>query len=142
MAYLEEKNTFRFIPQKYTEQDILYLHETLLTTGFHVIEVPSFEFGRTLMRTFLDSLNFYTNIACLSNQVMIGSGLVNIYSSVYQQSEEGLNQYLIEHYDFDFLWIEESNEWRSKTWYLEFENSLQEQHIDKFAPIIILKERS
>ena len=142
VAYLDQNYNQRFINNPYSEKDILYLHETFLTAGFHTICVPSYEFGCTVMKTFLRSLNFYTDIACITENVLHIDGVTDLYSLLHNngafKSRQKLNEFIIEEFDYDFLWIEEKKEWLGTQWYIEFEDAIREHHIDKFMPIIIL----
>jgi|SaaInlStandDraft_7_1057024.scaffolds.fasta_scaffold06154_9 hypothetical protein len=145
MAYLDESYNQRFIRNPYSEQDILYLHETFLMAGFHTICVPSHTFGRTIMKTFLRSLNYYTDIACLTTQPsQLGGTVTDLFTLLHNygalKSRQRLNEFIIEEFDFDFLWIEEKPAWLVERWYLEFEEALKAHHADKFMPIIIIKK--
>ncbi|HJM68662.1 MAG TPA: hypothetical protein QGF02_01830 [Candidatus Babeliales bacterium] len=145
MAYLDECYSQRLINNPYSEQDILYLHETFLTVGFHGISVPSFDFGRAIMRTFLKSLNCYSDVACLTSHTdPLGDGVTDLYSVLSSRgaldNEDRLKDFILEEFDYDFLWIEEKPEWIFQPWYMEFENALKELHIDKFMPVIIVRQ--
>ena len=134
----------RMINNPYSEQDILYLHETFLTVGFHGIYVPSFSFGRAIMKTFLKSLNCYSDVACLTKGIEpLGNEVTDLYSLLFAKNilghEDRLKDFILEEFDYDFLWIEEKSEWAFQQWYIEFVEALKELHVDKFMPVIIVK---
>jgi hypothetical protein len=138
------QNTSRTSPTKaFSEQTILDLNEQLLTNGFHYLTVRNVSAGRTLFYTFLNSLNYYSEIACLtlSDQPLTGK-VIDLYESLQQYGYllelPYLEDLLQEKWQFDFLWIEVTQELLNTGWFYNFLDSLIEVHLQKAIPIFIV----
>ncbi len=87
----------------------------------------------------------FRKVACLTSHTdPLGDGVTDLYSVLSSRgaldNEDRLKDFILEEFDYDFLWIEEKPEWIFQPWYMEFENALKELHIDKFMPVIIVRQ--
>lgn len=98
----------RFVQQRISEKDIIDLHELLLTNGIHVITQVPYKKFRTVMITFLDSLNYYHNVSLFTRDTMIEvpTGISVIHLDNAYHSKDYLYQFFLEDFDYDFIWIE------------------------------------
>ena len=101
--------------------------------------------GRAIIQRFLDSLAVYNDIACIS---LSDKPLPNYISDVYYELANGgyldpfgnyyLDDYFIEHFYFDFLWIEATQKLFNSTWFQDFENKILSFKIEEHIPLIIV----
>ncbi len=124
-----------------TETEILILQDKFLTNGFQSIQVKDITAGRALIQTFLASFTMYCNVACVSlEQESLHTDMFNIYYELETSKNVDLTleQFLIDQFYFDFIWIEETPSLLSKSWYQEFKNLIIGHKLDQHLPIIIL----
>ncbi len=126
----------RFFEPPFSEQEIIELNDVFLTHGIHDITVSDIAAGRTLIDTFLSSLNYYNNVACLTaSDIPLRSSIFDIYSEV---AGGDLEEFFLEQFYFDFLWIEVSPTLTETAWFLNFELKLLSFNMDQLLPVIIL----
>lgn len=122
-----------------SDRDIILLSNAFLTSGFHNIQVLSFQGGRDLLWKFLEYLK-YSNVACLSvnyRKNYKNEFVINLYDKFSQEyNEQAINDFLLNEFCFDFLWIECSKELVKESWFLFFKNKLIEYEIANDLPII------
>lgn len=141
---MESARSMKHVHQSISEYDILELQEIFLTYGLHSIKVPSISFGRDLVIRFLDSLHCYSNIACLSLSARpLRTSVVNLYeelglSGALAHSHTNLETFLLEHFYYDFLWIEMTQELDEAPWYWYFEQKLLDFNLIKTLPVVIV----
>lgn len=126
-----------------TEHDILALSDTFLTRGFHDIHVSNFSFGRALLKQFLALLNCYGTIACLAvNYHRSGQDdtIDNLHEHLQKitltSHEQALNDFLLNEFHYDFLWIEWSSELLHQPWCMRFKRKLIEFDLAHELPIV------
>lgn len=142
---LESARSMKHVQHVLSEYDILELQEIFLTYGFHSLVVPSLPFGRDLTIRFLDSLNCYSNIACLSlSSRPLRSSVINVYeelgfSGALVHSGTTIETFLLDQFYYDFLWIEMTQELDEAPWYWLFEQKLLEFNLFKALPIVIIQ---
>jgi len=125
-----------------TESSILELQDTFLTNGFHHIKVKDIESGRSLISTFLDSLGLYHDVACLTaaGHEFLDPLVTHLHfgSKNIDEADKELEYFFIEHFYYDFLWIETSQELDVQPWYPLFKTKLNEFNVNHGAPIIFM----
>jgi len=137
----------RFIEEPLSEVEILDIQDVFLTNGIHTLHVPTVSAGRRLINTFLHSLDCYYTPACLTGAVEpLHSTVYDLYADVTRYAlgmahGGDLEEFFIERFYVDFLWIEQSEVLKKTTWYAEFEQRLIDLKIDQHIPIICLKYR-
>jgi hypothetical protein len=127
----------------FSEEQIIELSDKFLTNGFHHIEVESVEHGRIFMTTFLNSLNYYHDVAVLSSDASVMQGHTNIFSVLVQEDlitkpSYNFTEFLCNNFYYDFLWIEVTSDLKDATWFKHFEQDLLSLNFDKIMPIMVL----
>lgn len=131
------------MPATYYEQDIIDLHNIFLTHGVHYITVVDLKQGRELVQTLLQSLHYYTNVACVTlDHEPLAESVCDVYAEMATQyspviTNDIVEQYLLDRFYFDFMWIEASEQLLRSSWYASFENKLNTMN-KSLLPIIIL----
>ncbi|MCL4229634.1 hypothetical protein KJZ61_02995 [Candidatus Dependentiae bacterium] len=95
-----------------TEDDIIILQEDFLVNGLHHIQVSDTSNGRSLIGMFLASLDCYHNVACLTADVVSDEQKIIDLLQDLREYARGrditvcLDEFLVERFYYDFLWIE------------------------------------
>lgn len=129
-----------------SDEQIIHLNNLLLTPGTHTIIVQDIETGRTMLDTFLLSLNYYHRVAFLSLSPHQCPPHTDLYTTLLEKGyldatgklHKDMEDFFIEE-NFDFIWIEEQHALEQNTWYPIVHRTLQSLNIDREAPIIILR---
>ena len=135
------------VAQPFSEKEILYLQELFLTNGCHWLRVKDIHTGRSIVLTLLYSLNYYHDVAYLSiNTMTLDSTMFDVYAHMLEKKYlEGqyydMEDFLIEHFYADFLWIEETCELQMAPWYTHFLQALNDLKLDKHIPLVFLSYR-
>lgn len=107
-----------------TETDILSLQDAFLTTGFHSIQCADQAEGRSLIEAFLASLPMHRSIACLTleNGLDLPNTVFDLYASLYNDglTEQSIEEFFINDFYYDFMWIEISEPLLTAPWYEHF----------------------
>ena len=126
-----------------SEYDIITLHKQFLSNGFHTISGVDVQSTRKTIFVFLQSLNYYHNIGFLSFSCDTFHGyFYNIYKELLNGDylntacDKDIEQFFLEHFFFDFIWIEESPALLKSGWYIYFKQKLIDLNINKSIPII------
>lgn len=127
------------------DDQIIALNDLLLTPGFHTVLVNDIATGRILLDTFLLTLNCYYQVGCLSiNPKPWPAGIDNIYQQLlngdYLKTKD-LEQYFMDSFHADFIWIEEQPALTNMPWFELFKQKIIELHLDHELPIISLVYR-
>ncbi len=125
-------HTSKLIKKPFSETDILYLHDRFLSNGFQYITAKDIAAGRSIIDTCLTSLNYYQDIACLS--------VINVYEELLWKglSTCNIEEYLLDQFYSDFMWIELTSILATEVWFTKFEQLIIDLHIDQHMPIVIL----
>lgn len=133
----------RFIKEPLSESTILDIQDAFLTNGIHTLYVENVTTGRSLVNTFLRSLDCYCATACLTCSVQpLPATVYDLFPDVdsYACSACGdLEEFFIERLYVDFLWIEYTQKLEEVWWVSDFEQKLRDLKIDQHIPIICLK---
>jgi hypothetical protein len=117
------------VNENLTEHDILSLQDAFLINGFHSIHVSNQAVGRTLINNFLDSLPMYTRNACLTlnDTQSLPDTIFDVYTTLYLEglNEQGIEEFFINEFYFDFVWIECSQELMQALWFAHFNKILE-----------------
>lgn len=135
------KGSSRIFREPFSESDVLYLHNLFLTPGKHTIHVDNINQGRLIIRNLLDSLQYYQKVACLSLQdAPLPNGVVDILATLvaedYLVNTDQLTLFFLDHFYYDFVWIEETNDLIESVWYKQFERHILNFKLDSIVPII------
>jgi hypothetical protein len=129
-----------FLRHPFSEDDILTMHELLLTPGIHYIGVTDINAGRVAMKTFLDALRYYHKIGFLTlapDTIPYG-----VEDMVQELAEHGLlknrslmGSYFATEFDYDCIWIESDKKLLHEPWIQAFFNELH--NFQTIIPIIV-----
>lgn len=130
-----------------SEHEILELQDLFLTPGFNYLELPSSEAGRELVTSFLNSLQHYSQIACLTTrpealpQATTSLHDEMAFSGALALSHSRLDAFLLEQFHYDFLWIECTPDLLESPWYGYFEQKLSDFNIAATTPVLLVSYR-
>ncbi len=132
------------ICQPLSDQAILEIQEKFLSNGFQYLKVKNIKEGRLLIKSFLNSMSIHHDIACLTLQEgSLPLNVTNIYPVLngggYLSSFESCNieEYFIEHFYFDFMWVEATNKLLLSGWFERVKNLVINSAIDHHIPILV-----
>lgn len=141
MHYIHEISK---VHQPLSEQAILEIQEKFLSNGFQYLKVKSIKEGRSIIETFLNTLTLYNDVACLTTTkdpilhnatdiygIFEAGGYLSPFESCY------LEEYFIEHFYFDFMWIEATMDMLTSTWFEDVKKILIHTAIDQHIPILV-----
>lgn len=133
------------MPESLSEADILYLEDRFLTNGFHYITVHDIIAGRSLMYRFLHSLNYYSDHAVLSiADLPLDSSITDIYYELLyggyidHSSYSDLDEFFINQFYYDFIWIEASKQLMNQQWFSEFFEKMINFKLNEHMPVLIV----
>jgi len=137
--------SFEVLQEPFSEQSILELQEKFLTNGFHYIKVPNQRFGRILIERFLATMHTHHDKACITLDINpLGDQVANIYHVLTNMGYldpfdlHDMRDFFIEHFYFDFMWIEATKKLLVSSWFCEFEKLLLDFHMEKHIPMIVV----
>lgn len=135
--------TTAFTKTTLAEHEILALQEKFLTNGLHHIKVETIVAGRELLGQFLPSLQtIHHQVACITlSDLPLQNDIVDVYQELTLcQKVDGydLEEFFIERFYVDFLWIEATPLLLKKEWFGDFEKKLLDYNIEKQIPIIVM----
>ncbi len=122
-----------------SDTQILELQDLFLCNGIHAMHVSQVDEGRCIIYNFLEALRCFNLIGCFTPDENLQDHVFNIYTHFKKnklfddQNRNRLEQFLLEDFDFDFIWIEQCDQ-ESKS----FLKKIQELKIDSRLPIILL----
>lgn len=124
-----------------SDQQIIDLHMRFLTNGFQHIQVPTIKEGRELIQTLLSSLDYYHAVACLTtSDLELPANAQDLFSDLVEGRyvPNNLEQFFLEHDDFDFLWLELTPCLLMQPWIDEFKSLLIDHHLHMRMPIMCI----
>ncbi len=124
-----------------TETDLLYLNAIFTTKGIHHIRAADELSGRLLIQNVLASLQWYYQIACVAaTEEMIIAYADNIITKLSHPYSDGMmEQFFLEEFYYDFVWIEMTEDLKQQAWIESFQEHLSFFQIDRIIPIIIIE---
>jgi hypothetical protein len=111
-AILRDEKLIKSFNPPFCDFQIIELQNIFMSPGIHKITVKNITSGRSLMDTFLKSLNYYHHVGCLTTiPVHLDDQTIDMYKLIqkYTQSFEidrAIEDFFVEHSSFDFVWIE------------------------------------
>ena len=142
--FVEHIHEINLIKQPFSDSDILEIQEKFLCNGFQYLKGLDEAQGRNIIYTFLDSLSLYHNIACLTlDSEPLRDGITDLYAELsaggYLNSFEPyyLEEYFIEQFYFDFIWIEATRTLLMSLWFDQVKKKIIDTAIDQHIPILV-----
>ncbi len=120
------------------DECILAVQDKLLSQGFQYLRVDSIQEGRQIIRLFLQSLSLYHAIGCLTLETAPQEA-----ASIYDHLELCFwDKYLMQEYfinfQFDFMWIEATEEMLSNPTFEQIRQAMIQSMIDRHMTILVL----
>ena len=121
----------------FTDAQIITIYDMLLKPGIYYWKMPDLKTGRNILWSFLQSLDYYDDIACISyNQDPLPLTVLPLveywqmtgYLDCAQQ--ELLCSYFTQEWSHDFIWIEYDQALSNAPWLAQVEQQLQERSLD------------
>ena len=116
----------------FSDTEIMRISDMLLTPGIHQWTMPNVKTGRTVLWSFLTSLDYYGDIACITTSSLALPAsvlpLLEYWKVTGYLSEEngyGLASFFAQECTHDFLWIERDEQLRHTYYYAALEQELK-----------------
>ena len=128
----------------FSEQDVLELQEIFVTLGVHTIKTKNIAQGRKIIKIILDSLNYYHNIGCVTQEKDTPITTCDILKHiVLEKIEKGdlltnLEDFLAVHPCFDFIWIEFTENLKKEFSYKAVKNIFDMYHVEERMSVLIV----
>lgn len=143
---VERLHEINLITEPFSDSQILDLQEKFLTNGFSYVKASSVVKGRSIINAFLNSLHVYHDPVCLSvaKLPIIQSPVFDLYTELqaggYLSSFESyyLDEFFIERFYFDFMWIEATRELLISSWFEDVKSKMLDMGLDQHIPIIVV----
>jgi hypothetical protein len=131
-------NEIESISQPLNDESILHMQDLLLSHGFQYLRLKSISEGRMLMQTFLENLSYHS-VGCLTLES--NPGVTDIYQILdagdYLSDKYALQEYFLDHFQFDFVWIEATQELLSSENFEQIKQAMITCVLDHHMPILI-----
>ena len=144
-AIVQQIKLARHVREPFSDGDILDLQDAFLNNGIHYMQVDDIQSGRSLINLFLQSLNHYHNVASLTtSSSLLTAGTADLYSELIlgghltQPDPCALEDFFLDQFDYDFMWIETSDELFSTPWFISFFKQLTQCKLNQLIPILVL----
>src|SRR3989304_5227238 len=138
-------NTLKSLREPLSESEILDLQDVFLSNGFHHIRVKNIDCGRSIMQIFLRTLYCYNDIACLTmGSKPLEPKVCDVFSELVQGNYldqfnlHNWDEFFIEQFYYDFMWIEATHQLVTSPWFAEFEDKIVTFKIDQHIPVVIV----
>ena len=143
--FLEHIHEINLIIEPFSDAGILEIQEKFLCNGFQYLKSPRMAAGRKIVYTFLESLALYHDVACLSlDNEPLKPGITDLYAELsaggYINSFEsyGLEEYFVEQFYFDFVWIEATRKLLTSSWFEQVKRKIIDAALDQHIPILVI----
>jgi len=128
-----------------SDKDILIFEEKLLNSGFQFLRVPTMQLGRNWISTFLDTLLLYHEVGCLSaDAIEDDKNIIDMYEQLTDcgylstLNNARLEDFFMNHFYYDFIWIELDEIMVAKAWFNTFIEGLELHGISHRIPVLIV----
>ena len=143
--HLVESSHVRLLQEPLSDTDILELQDKFLSNGVQPLKVKNIAQGRSIVEKFLQTLNIYHDVACLTvSDLPFSAPTTNMHDELLKGGyldplePQYLEEFFIEHFYFDFLWIEATEDLLSSKWFSDVEKKIFSYKINQHIPIIVL----
>lgn len=133
------------IPETLSEETILDVQNQFMTNGFHYIGMADRQSSRELVMTMLSCLNYYDSVACLTlGQEPLEPHVADIHLELLAwhcimptSPSNALQEFFLDTFYYDFMWIEASEKLLQEPWFSRFEECIINLELDKKLPILV-----
>jgi hypothetical protein len=142
-AHLIKDSSSRQLSTKLSVDDILYLQQIFLTTGLHHIVAPNLSIGRRTMHLLLRSMNCFSNAACLTWEHKASLKGYDVLGRLIdycgqEANMDAIEEYFIEEFEADFLWIEMSDAFMQNPFVVQAFNIMHVLNIIHKIPVVLI----
>ena len=133
----------RYIEIPCSERDIMYLQQICMIPGVHTIAVPSLASGRNLLIEIIAALAWHQDVGYLGVEEFSTTKypITNITQAFeWPLDQEKLEEFFIDSFYNDLIWIEHTTQLFSMPWIETFEQQLLAYKLDTMIPIIIIEK--
>lgn len=130
----------------FLEHDVLDLQAMFVKPGIHVIKVKNILDGRIIIKTILDSLNYYRNIGFISqenkNIELLGYNIMSHINLKTKSDHDFLidvEKFFSDHSCFDFIWVEFSQDIEKKCSLQDLKKIFTMFHAQERMPVLIIQ---
>lgn len=128
-----------------SECEILDIQNKFLSNGFQHIKVKNIRQGRAVVKRFLSSMGMYHDITCLTlSDIPLSKNVCNLYHELLfngyldHDSLQFLEEFFIDEFYFDFMWIEASRKLLTSSWFKFLEKKLINFKLEQHLPMIVI----
>ena len=135
---------YKHLSSNLSEKEILSLQEFFWATGFHYLKVDTISQGRTLIKLFLSSLDYYKNVGCITlSSGALPMNATNLYTELkqfnaLQENSQNLEKFLLEAFYYDFVWIELTPSLLTSPWLGHLEQKIIDFNLASTMPILFI----
>lgn len=139
-ASVQESMTY----SQLSEQEILNLQDLFLTYGYNHLAAASIIEARALISLFIASFHNFSRIACLTtSSLALPDATIKLHEELALNGalafdHHRLDEFLLNNFYYDFLWIECSDELMQAPWFSYFEKKLHDYNITASMPILFV----
>ena len=149
LKLLQDTQNARHVQMPFSDSDILDLQDAFLNNGLHYIKVDDLKSGRSLIRLFLGSLNVYHNTASLTIlPEPLDPAVTDLYVELLMggtldaRASHKLEEFFLERFYHDFLWIEITDALIKNSWVTEFFKRITDFRLDQLIPILVVSYKN
>lgn len=133
----------RQLSAKLSVDDILYLQQIFLTTGLHHIAVPNLSVGRKIMRSLLQSMHYFNNTACLTQEHKTSLEGYDVLGHLKdfcgkEADSNAIEEYFLEEFEADFLWVELNEALMQNSFVVQILNIMHVLDITHKIPVVAI----
>jgi hypothetical protein len=133
----------RQLSKKLSVDDILYLQQLFLTTGLHHIVVPDLSVGRKIIHSLLQSMHYFSNTACLTQQHKVSLKGYDVLGRLINYCGQEANsnvieEYFLEEFEADFMWVELNEELMQNPFAVQVFRIMHVLDIIKKMPVVTI----
>lgn len=126
-----------------SEQDYIEMYNLFLASGTHHLEVENISAGRNLIDVFLQTLKNFHEVGCLTLSCeQLPDYVTDIFQDILMNGDihdvEILQNFFLNSFSCDFLWIEATAELQKALWFAAFSTTIKQFSIDQHIPIVIV----
>lgn len=131
----------------FSEQEIIFLQDIFMTSGFHHLRVNNVTVGRQILEMFLESLHYFEQVTALTVQheplpntvqdlyyELLESQYINLHGTI----SNDLSDFFITQFNADFVWIEASAELLAAPWFTKVQRALSDIIAEHPIPILVI----
>lgn len=127
--------------ERLTEETIFVLQDALLQPGTWTIQATSYRDAQRVFRRFCQFLSIKCSyIAYITSDTTFGDDCnLGATLSQFSESDDSIEQFLLESFYADIIWIEQTPQLVSKSWYKSCIAAINKFQFDKSCSILMVQ---